>query len=114
MKNLLLLLCAVLVISAYAQEAKPLPVKVAIKMAETVIAETALEKGQKPRRYNYWMYQNYMITEGIKAMGEACPRVRPCRGRAATASSPRRAGRSAAASSTARTTEASDTMLRME
>ncbi|EDM25900.1 hypothetical protein LNTAR_07654 [Lentisphaera araneosa HTCC2155] len=74
MKKLIVLLCAVLVASTYAQEAKPLPVKSAIEMAETVIAETALEKGQKPRRYNYWMYQNYMITEGIKAMGEALGR----------------------------------------
>ena len=40
-------------------------------MAENIIAETALEKDQKPSRYNQWMYQNYMIAEGIKALGDA-------------------------------------------
>jgi hypothetical protein len=44
MKKLILLFCAVLVISAYALEAKPLPVKSAIEMAETVVANTALKK----------------------------------------------------------------------
>ena len=43
-------------------------------MAETVIAETALEKDQQPTRYNYWMYQNYIIAEGIKNMGDALGR----------------------------------------
>jgi hypothetical protein len=57
-----------------AQGFEALNVESAIRMAETVIAETALEKGQEPTRYNYWMYQNYMIGEGIKAMGEALGR----------------------------------------
>ena len=57
------------------QDTEAFNVKSAIKMAETVIAETALEKGQKPTRYNYWMYQNYMIAEGIKAMGDALGRA---------------------------------------
>lgn len=74
MKKFILLLFAVLVTSTYAQEAKALSLKAAIKMAETVIAETALEKGQKPTRYNYWMYQNYMIAEGIKSMGDTLGR----------------------------------------
>ena len=57
-----------------AQNSADMKIDAAIEMAETVIAETALEKGQKPTRYNQWMYQNYMIGEGIKAMGDALGR----------------------------------------
>ena len=75
MKNFLILICfGLLFITVYAEDIKALPVKAAIKMAETVIAETALKKGQKPSRYNRWMYQNYMIAEGIKSMGDALGR----------------------------------------
>ena len=75
MKNFLILICFSLsFITVYAEEPKAQPVKAAIKMAETVIAETALEKDQKPTRYNYWMYQNYMIAEGIKSMGDSLGR----------------------------------------
>ena len=72
MKNFILLVCTAL--ATYAQETKALPLNAAIKMAKTVIAETALEKDQQPTRYNYWMYQNYMIAEGIKNMGDALGR----------------------------------------
>ena len=44
MKNLILLLCAVLATSTYGQETTPLPVNSAIEMAETVAANTALKK----------------------------------------------------------------------
>ncbi len=59
----------------YAQSTEVLSVESAIEMAESVIAETALDTEQEPTRYNYWMYQNYMIGEGIKAMGEALGRA---------------------------------------
>jgi len=58
----------------YAQNIEDMKTDAAIQMAETVVAETSFEKGQKPTRYNYWMYQNYMIAEGIKAMGDALDR----------------------------------------
>ncbi|WDE97293.1 glycoside hydrolase family 88 protein [Lentisphaera profundi] len=74
MKNLSLLFCTILNIGVLAEEPKALPTEAAIKMAETVIAETALEKDQQPTRYNYWMYQNYIIAEGIKNMGDALGR----------------------------------------
>jgi rhamnogalacturonyl hydrolase YesR len=76
MKNLIntMAMLAILTIPVYAQNSADMKMDAAIQMAETVIAETALEKGQKPTRYNEWMYQNYMITEGIKAMGEALGR----------------------------------------
>lgn len=74
MKNLILLLSASLIFAGCAHAQKAQPVKAAIEMAETVIAETALEKGQKPSRYNRWMYQNYIIAEGIKSMGDALGR----------------------------------------
>ena len=76
MKNLLLLICcSISIITVYAQNTADMKINAAIQMAETVVAETSFEKGQKPTRYNYWMYQNYMIGEGIKAIGEAleCP-----------------------------------------
>ena len=75
MKNtLLFILSTLLTITVDAQNSADMKIDAAIEMAETVIAETALEKGQEPTRYNYWMYQNYMIGEGIKAMGEALGR----------------------------------------
>ncbi|NND78324.1 MAG: sulfatase-like hydrolase/transferase [Maribacter sp.] len=75
MKNLLLLICcSISTITVYAQNTADMKINAAIQMAETVVAETSLEKGQKPTRYNQWMYQNYMIGEGIKAMGEALER----------------------------------------
>jgi len=58
----------------YAQNTEALSVESAIEMAETVIAETAFDKEQEPTRYNYWMYQNHMIGEGIKAMGAGLDR----------------------------------------
>ena len=76
MKNLTLLLCTALSFLACVQTPKAQSVNAAIEMAETVIAETALEKDQQPTRYNYWMYQNYMIAEGIKNMGGlGAPRI---------------------------------------
>ena len=75
MKNLLLFACcSILTITVYAQSIADMKINAAIQMAETVVAETSCEKGQKPTRYNYWMYQNYMIGEGIKAMGQALER----------------------------------------
>ncbi len=58
----------------YAQSTEVLSVESAIEMVETVIAETALDTEQDPTRYNYWLYQNYMIGEGIKAMGDGLGR----------------------------------------
>jgi rhamnogalacturonyl hydrolase YesR len=75
MKNLIRYICgSILAVTICAQSTEALNVESAIQMAETVIAETALEKGQEPTRYNYWMYQNYMIGEGIRSMGEALGR----------------------------------------
>ncbi|MEM9400359.1 MAG: glycoside hydrolase family 88 protein [Verrucomicrobiota bacterium] len=54
--------------------ADDLNVDAAIRMAETVIAKTSFEKGQKPQRYNFWMYQNHIIGEGMKALGKALNR----------------------------------------
>ena len=56
-----LAMLAIFTLPVCAQSSADMKSDAAIQMAETVIAETALEKGQKPTRYNQWMYQNYMI-----------------------------------------------------
>jgi len=65
---------AIFASTVYAQNIEDMKTDAAIQMAETVIADTSFEKGQKASRYNYWKYQNYIIAEGIKAMGDALGR----------------------------------------
>ena len=44
-------------------------------VSQTALGEPAAKNKPNPTRYNLWMYQNFMIMEGMDALGEVTEQI---------------------------------------